>query len=410
MKPIRIQGDELWSENFHLVASFAKVDEYLLSFGLRLETIQISENRYFADLWSVAKGIKQARGIGYSLLEATNQAVLGLVKGTTDLHGCSIPSVGDICRGTVVQVVNKGFLVELDRYNGTRAFLPRGQVDFHSSHIPERLVGRVFDLKVIDLSVQDRGPIVSRKVLLAAPTTENLIESNFKEGQIVEGTITGIDDHRIFVALMEGAGAIHLADISWSRRRRQAYQIEFRERYREGDRITTKILGCKNPQKMCLGIKQLSENPWLSVCERYSAGMQVTGTVFSTEEYGAFIELEPEVEGFLHLPASENTVTLQVGQQVTSYVQFVDAETKRISLGEKPFLWENFLAKYPVGAQIQGRVVHVMEYGVLVNLAEGVSGLLYAPGGPALAAEDLVDVVVLSINQDARKVSLGHAA
>lgn len=408
MKPIRIQGDELWTEEsdeFHLVASFAEVDEYLLSFGLRLETIQISEDRYFADLWSVAEETKQTRGTGHSILESTNQAIWAL----KNLQERSAPLLGDICKGTVSQVVNKGFLVDLEGFPG-KAFLPRSHVDWHCFHVPDSLIGRTFKLKVIDFSMQDQGPIVSRKVLLKESSKKEVVWTKFEENQVVEGTITGLDEQRIFVVFEEGAGAIHLQDISWSRRRRQEYQAAFKEKYREGDKITCKVISFKNPNKMRLGIKQLTENPWLTVCDRYSAGMQVTGTVFSTEEYGAFIELEPEVEGFLHLPAPENTVTLQVGQQVTSYVQFVDAETRRVSLGEKPFLWENFVSKYPEGSTLKGRVVHVLNYGVLVNLAEGVSGLLYAPGGPALAAEDLVDVVVLSINQDARKVSLGHVA
>jgi len=327
----------------------------------------------------------------------------------------------ELIEGTITQRVKGGLAVTIR--GGVKAFLPGSQVDLRPVRNLDRLLGQTFQFKVIKFNKKRGNIVLSRRVLLEKER-DRLKEAtleNLQEGQIVTGTIKNITEYGAFVDLGGIDGLLHITDMSWGRVNHPSEVFEV------GDEVTVKVLKYNaDTERVSLGLKQTMEDPWNVATDVYVAGKKVKGKVVSLTDYGAFIELEQGVEGLIHVsemtwakPKHPSKV-LEVGQEVECVVLDLDAQNKRISLGLKqlePDPWTVFTQKYNPGDIIQGRVRSITDYGVFVGIEDGVDGMVHKSdlswtqriNNPAdiYRKGDEVEAIILSINHDDRKVSLG---
>ena len=306
----------------------------------------------------------------------------------------------ELIEGTITQRVKGGLAVTIR--GGVKAFLPGSQVDLRPVRNLDRLLGQTFQFKVIKFNKKRGNIVLSRRVLLEKE------RDRLKEyGAFVD--LGGID------------GLLHITDMSWGRVNHPSEVFEV------GDEVTVKVLKYNaDTERVSLGLKQTMEDPWNVATDVYVAGKKVKGKVVSLTDYGAFVELEQGVEGLIHVsemtwakPKHPSKV-LEVGQEVETVVLDLDAQNKRISLGLKqlePDPWTVFTQKYNPGDILQGRVRSITDYGVFVGIEEGVDGMVHKSdlswtqriNNPAdlYRKGDEVEAIILSINHDDRKVSLG---
>lgn len=327
----------------------------------------------------------------------------------------------ELISGTITQRVKGGLSVTIR--GGVKAFLPGSQVDLRPVRNLDKLIGQTFDFKVIKFNKKRGNIVLSRRVLLEkerdrlkAKTLENL-----EEGQIVTGTIKNITEYGAFVDLGGIDGLLHITDMSWGRVNHPS------EMFTVGDEVTVKVLKY-NPEteRVSLGLKQMQEDPWNTAAEIFKPGTRVKGKVVSLTDYGAFVELQQGVEGLIHV--SEMTWTkpkhpskiLEIGEEIETVVLDIDVQNKRISLGLKqlePDPWSIFTQKYNPGDIIQGKVRSITDYGVFIGIEDGVDGMVHKSdlswtqrvGNPADVYKkgDEVEAIILSINHEEQKVSLG---
>ena len=327
----------------------------------------------------------------------------------------------ELIEGTITQRVKGGLAVTIR--GGVKAFLPGSQVDLRPVRNLDRLLGQTFQFKVIKFNKKRGNIVLSRRVLLEKER-DRLKEAtleNLQEGQVVTGTIKNITEYGAFVDLGGIDGLLHITDMSWGRVNHPSEVFEV------GNEVTVKVLKYNaDTERVSLGLKQTMEDPWNVATDIYVAGKKVKGKVVSLTDYGAFIELEQGVEGLIHVsemtwakPKHPSKV-LEVGQEVECVVLDLDAQNKRISLGLKqlePDPWTVFTQKYNPGDIIQGRVRSITDYGVFVGIEDGVDGMVHKSdvswtqriNNPAdlYRKGDEVEAIILSINHDDRKVSLG---
>ncbi len=328
----------------------------------------------------------------------------------------------EIIEGTISQRVKGGLSVTIR--GGVKAFLPGSQVDLRPIRNLDRLIGQTYEFKVIKFNKKRGNIVLSRRVLLEkerdamkAKTLENL-----QEGQVLTGTIKNLTEYGAFVDLGGIDGLLHITDMSWGRVNHPS------EVFSVGDEVTVKVLKY-NPEteRVSLGMKQTQEDPWSHAAEAYPIGKRVEGKVMSLTDYGAFVELEPGVEGLIHVSEMSWTKkikhpskVLEVGQEVACQVLEVDSASKRISLGMKQLEadpWSLFTEKYKPGDKIEGKVRSITDYGVFVGIEEGVDGMVHKTDlswtvkinnpGDVYSKGDDVEAIILSINHDEKKVSLG---
>jgi small subunit ribosomal protein S1 len=328
----------------------------------------------------------------------------------------------EIIEGTISQRVKGGLAVTIR--GGVKAFLPGSQVDLRPIRNLDKLLGQTCEFKVIKFNKKRGNIVLSRRVLLEkerdslkAATLENL-----QEGQVLKGTIKNLTEYGAFVDLGGIDGLLHITDMSWGRVNHPS------EVFSVGDEVTVKVLKY-NPEteRVSLGLKQTQEDPWSHAAEAYPVGKLVEGKVMSLTDYGAFVELEPGVEGLIHVSEMSWTKKvkhpskmLEIGQEVACQVLEVDSASKRISLGMKqlePDPWSVFTDNYKPGDKISGKVRSITDYGVFVGIEEGVDGMVHKtdlswtvkinnPGDVYQKGDD-VEAIILSINHDEKKVSLG---
>ena len=328
----------------------------------------------------------------------------------------------ELIEGTISQRVKGGLSVTIR--GGVKAFLPGSQVDLRPIRNLDKLIGQSYQFKVIKFNKKRGNIVLSRRVLLEKERDEMKASTlaNLEEGKIVKGVIKNITEYGAFVDLGGIDGLLHITDMSWGRVNHPS------ELFQVGDEVTVKVLKY-NPEteRVSLGLKQTQDDPWHHAEEAYPPGKRVHGKVMSIADYGAFIELEPGVEGLVHV--SEMSWTrkvkkpqqiLEVGQEIECQVLEVDAKAKRISLGLKqlePDPWTLFTDKYRPGDKIAGKVRSITDYGVFVGIEEGVDGMVHksdlswtikvnVPGDLVHKGDD-VEAIILSINHDEKKVSLG---
>ncbi|MFO0566790.1 MAG: 30S ribosomal protein S1 [Polyangiaceae bacterium] len=328
----------------------------------------------------------------------------------------------EIIEGTISQRVKGGLSVTIR--GGVKAFLPGSQVDLRPIRNLDKLIGQTYEFKVIKFNKKRGNIVLSRRVLLEKERDAMKAKTlaHLEEGMVLVGTIKNLTEYGAFVDLGGIDGLLHITDMSWGRVNHPS------EVFKVGDEVTVKVLKY-NPEteRVSLGLKQTQEDPWNHAEEVYVIGKRVKGKVMSLTDYGAFVELEPGVEGLIHVSEMSWTKKIkhpskmmEVGQEVECQVLEVDSKAKRISLGLKqlePDPWTLFTDKYKPGDKIKGKVRSITDYGVFIGIEDGVDGMVHKTdlswtvkiNNPAdlYGKNDEVEAIILSINHDEKKVSLG---
>ena len=322
---------------------------------------------------------------------------------------------------TVVERTKGGVTVDI---HGAHAFLPGSQIDLRPIRNLEALKGQSFDVAIVKLNKKRGNIVVSRKQLLEQEQNDKkskLLE-HLQEGSVLTGVVKNLTDYGAFVDLGGIDGLLHITDMSWGR------LTHPRDLVNVGDQIQVKVLKFDpEKQRVSLGFKQLTPDPWLDAEHRYPVGAHVHGRVISVTDYGAFVELEQGIEGLVHV--SEMTWSkrmkhpsklVNVNDQVECVVLNVNPTERRISLGMRqlaPNPWESLTDKYPVGSAVEGRVRNLTDFGAFIEIEEGIDGLVHVSNlswtkrvkhpSEVLKKGDRVKAVVLAIDTEKRRLSLG---
>jgi len=323
-------------------------------------------------------------------------------------------------KGTVVEKVKGGLSVDI----GIIAFLPGSQVDTRPIKDLDKFVGKTLDFKVLKYDRKRSNVVLSRRPIVASEreTEKKDILSSIQEGNVVEGVIKNITDYGIFIDLGGIDGLLHVTDISWGRIAKPA------ESFHKGEKITVRVLSFDHEkERVSLGLKQLTDNPWEQIIEKYPVGSIVEGKVVNLTDYGVFVELEPGVEGLVHISEmywtreiKHPSKVLNIGETIKIVVLEVNPESKRISLSLKQTAsnpWEKLKEKYPVGTTVKGVVRNITNFGVFVGIEEGIDGLVHVsdiswkhrvthPSEYFKKGQE-VEAVVLNVDVDNEKFSLG---
>ena len=324
-------------------------------------------------------------------------------------------------KGIVTERIKGGLTVDL---NGAKAFLPGSQVDLRPVRNLDGMKGHELEVRVIKLNKKRGNIVVSRKQLLEEEVGEKRSHTleQLSEGAIMTGSVKNLTDYGAFVDLGGIDGLLHITDMSWGR------LTHPRDLVNVGDQIQVKVLKFdKEKQRVSLGFKQLTPDPWLDASERYPIGAHVKGRVISVTDYGAFIELEQGIEGLVHV--SEMTWSkrmkhpsklVNVSQEVEAVVLNVNPTERRISLGLKQLEsnpWETLHDKYPVGSTVEGKVRNLTDFGAFIEIEDGIDGLVHVSNlswtkrvkhpSEVLKKGDKVKAMVLAIEPDNRRLSLG---
>jgi len=324
-------------------------------------------------------------------------------------------------KGTVVERIKGGLTVDI---MGARAFLPGSQVDLRPVRNLDGMKGQELEVRIIKLNKKRGNIVVSRKQLLDEELSEKRGKTmeQLHEGAILTGSVKNLTDYGAFVDLGGIDGLLHITDMSWGR------LTHPRDLVQVGDQIQVKVLKFdKDKQRVSLGFKQLTPDPWLDAAQRYPIGAHVKGRVISITDYGAFIELEQGIEGLVHV--SEMTWSkrmkhpsklLNVNQEVEAVVLNVNPQERRISLGLKQLEtnpWETLHEKYPVGSSVEGKVRNLTDFGAFIEIEDGIDGLVHVSNlswtkrvkhpSEVLKKGDRVKAAVLAIEPDNRRLSLG---
>ncbi len=326
-----------------------------------------------------------------------------------------------VVEGRIIQRIKGGFRVDI---KGLTAFLPGSQVDIKPVLNQDALVGKKFEFRVLKYSRSKENIVLSRKILLEKDRQKMRAETLkvLEEGAVMQGVVKNTTDYGIFVDLGGIDGLVHITDISWGRvgKPSQYYSI--------GETLDTKVLKYdKEKEKVSLGLKQLKEDPWLTVKERYSVGTRKNGKVVNITDYGAFVELEVGVEGLVHISEMSWMKKIKHPSQIVSLeeevevsVLDVDAKNRRLSLGIKQTTenpWDAIETKYPKGSKIKGKVTNTTDFGVFVGVEDGIDGLVHIsdlswkkqnkPISELYKRGDEVEAIVLNIDKNNERFSLG---
>jgi len=324
-------------------------------------------------------------------------------------------------KGVVIDRIKGGLTVDI---NGAHAFLPGSQVDLRPIRNLDGMKGQTIEVAVIKLNKKRGNIVVSRKQLLEEEQTEKRGKTleHLEEGAILTGIVKNLTEYGAFVDLGGIDGLLHITDMSWGR------LTHPRDLVNVGDQIQVKVLKYdKDKQRVSLGFKQLTPDPWLDAEHRYPVSAHVHGRVISVTDYGAFVELEQGIEGLVHV--SEMTWSkrmkhpsklVNVGDQVDCVVISVNPTERRISLGMRQLAanpWDTLHDKYPVGATVEGRVRNLTEFGAFIEIEDGIDGLVHVSNlswttrvkhpSEVLKKGDRVKAVILAIEPDKRRLSLG---
>ena len=321
----------------------------------------------------------------------------------------------------VVDRIKGGLTVDI---LGAQAFLPGSQADLRPVRNLDALKGHPLEVAVIKLNKKRGNIVVSRKQILEQEQNEKKSKTleHLEEGAMLTGVVKNLTEYGAFVDLGGIDGLLHITDMSWGR------LTHPRDLVNVGDQIQVKVLKFdKDKQRVSLGFKQLTPDPWLDASHRYPVGAHVSGRVISVTDYGAFVELEQGIEGLVHV--SEMTWSkrmkhpsklVNVGDQVECVVLNVNPQERRISLGMRqlaPNPWDALHDKYPVGANVEGRVRNLTDFGAFIEIEDGIDGLVHVSNlswtkrvkhpSEVLKKGDRVKAVVLAIEPDKRRLSLG---
>lgn len=323
--------------------------------------------------------------------------------------------------GKIVARIKGGMMVDI----GVKAFLPGSQIDLHPVRDLDGLVGRTFPLKIIKINHRRGNVVVSRRVLLeeTRDSKRKNTLSTLKEGQLIQGVVKNITDYGAFIDLGGIDGLLHITDMSWGRVGHPS------EMFNIGDKAEVSVLKYdRETGRISLGLKQKSPDPWSGVAGKYAIGTRVRGRVVSLADYGAFIELEPGVEGLVHVSEMSWTHEVRhpsrvvsIGDQVEAAVLNVDPGSRKISLGMKqtaPNPWDKVEGTYAIGTRIEGKVKSLTDFGAFVGLEEGIDGLIHISDmswtkhikhpSELFKKGQKVEAVVLRIDKEKERLSLGY--
>jgi len=327
-----------------------------------------------------------------------------------------------IITGFVKSRTKGGLIVDI---KGVEAFLPGSQIDIKPIRDYDIYVGKTMEFKVVKINHEFKNVVVSHKVLIEndLENQKSEIVAKLEKGQVLEGTVKNITDFGVFIDLGGVDGLLHITDISWGR-------IEHPKEVLSLDQtINVVVLDFDDEKKrIALGLKQLSEHPWESLNTALEVGSKVKGKIVTVADYGAFLEIIPGVEGLIHVSEmswSQNLRSpqefLKVGDEIEAQILTLDRDERKMSLGIKqltPDPWKNITERYPVGSKQTAVVKNMTNFGVFVELEEGIDGLIHIsdlswskkinhPNEFTKVGETL-DVVVLELDEENRKLSLGH--
>src|SRR6266403_1855857 len=326
----------------------------------------------------------------------------------------------ELVEGTIVGRVKGGLSVDI----GVKAFLPGSQVDLRPIRNLDKLIGEKFKFKVIKFNKKRGNIVLSRRVLLEKEreTLKKDTLQKLKEGAILTGIVKNLTDYGAFIDLGGIDGLLHITDMSWGRVGHPSEMLNV------GDELRVIVLKFDPAtERVSLGLKQIQEDPWAHASDKFPPGTRITGKVVSLTDYGAFIEMEPGVEGLVHISEMSWTKRVKhpskvmaIGDQVNAVVLDVDAKAKRISLGMKqiePNPWTLLEEQYPIGSVIRGQVRNVTDFGIFVGVQEGIDGLVHVSDiswtqrikhpGDLYKKGDEVEAVVLNIDVENERFSLG---
>lgn len=323
--------------------------------------------------------------------------------------------------GKIISRIKGGMMVDI----GVKAFLPGSQIDLHPVRDLDGLVGKTFPLKIIKINHRRGNVVVSRRVLLEETRDKKrqTTLANLKEGQLIQGMVKNITDYGSFIDLGGIDGLLHITDMSWGRVGHPS------ELFTVGDKVEVTVLKYdRETGRISLGLKQKSADPWTNVAGKYPIGTRVRGRVVSLTDYGAFVELEPGVEGLVHVSEMSWTHEVRhpsrvvaVGDQVEAAVLNVDPASRKISLGMKqtaPNPWDMIESKYPIGTRIEGKVKSLTDFGAFIGLEEGIDGLIHISDmswtkhikhpSELFKKAQKVEAIVLRIDKEKERLSLGY--
>ena len=327
----------------------------------------------------------------------------------------------EIVKGFVKTRTKGGMIVDVF---GIEAFLPGSQIDIKPIRDYDQFVGQNIDCKIVKINQEFRNVVVSHKALLEAEQEAKRAEliSKLEKGQILEGVVKNITNYGVFVDLGGVDGLIHITDLSWGRVNHPEEVVSLDEK------IKVVVLDFNEAQKrIALGLKQLTPHPWDNLDANLKEGDKVKGKVILIADYGAFIEIEPGVEGLVHVSEMSWSPRLhsaqeflKVGDEVEAQVLSIDRDARKISLGLKQLMpnpWESIREKYPVGSKQKATVRNITNFGVFAELEDGVEGLVHISDlswnkikhpSEVVAPGDVIDVQILDFDEQNHKLSLGH--
>lgn len=330
-------------------------------------------------------------------------------------------NAGERVEGVIFSQVKGGFTVDLD---GAVAFLPRSQVDIRPIRDVTPLMHNPQPFEILKMDRRRGNIVVSRRTVLEESRAEQRSEivQNLEEGQVVEGVVKNITDYGAFVDLGGIDGLLHVTDMAWRRVNHPSEILSI------GQTVKVQIIRInQETHRISLGMKQLESDPWEGISEKYPVGKKIKGTVTNITDYGAFVEIEPGIEGLIHVSEMSWTKKnvhpgkiLSTSQEVEVVVLEVDPAKRRISLGLKQTFenpWTAFANKFPVGSVVEGEVKNKTEFGLFIGLEDDVDGMVHLsdldwnrPGEQVIEEYnkgDVVKAVVLDVDVDKERISLG---
>ena len=326
-----------------------------------------------------------------------------------------------IIKGKIIRRIKGGMVVDL---NGVQAFLPGSQIDVRPVKDFDQFLDKEIDLRVVKFNEFRKNVVVSHKAIIEESLAEQRDElfKKLEVGSVVDGRVKNITDFGVFIDLGGIDGLLHITDLSWGRVNHPSELISI------DDTLSVKIIDFDQEKKrVSLGLKQLTPHPWENVATQYPEGSKITGKIVSMTNYGAFVEIEPGIEGLVHI--SEMSWTRHVknpsemftlGDEVEAVVLSIDTEERKISLGSKQLQddpWDAIEEKYIVGKDVKGKVINLTQFGAFIELEEGIDGLIHVSDlswtriirhpKELLEKGKKIEVKILEVSRESRRISLG---
>ena len=327
---------------------------------------------------------------------------------------------GSIVKGRVLRKVKGGLMVDI----GMEAFLPGSQIDNKRIKNLDEYIDKTYEFKILKINIERKNVVVSRRELLEAERISKKAEvlENIKEGDVREGVVKNITDFGVFLDLDGIDGLLHITDMTWKRIKHPSEMVHL------GQKLEVMILSVdKDKGRVALGLKQKEANPWDQIEQKYPQGTRVKGKIVNLLPYGAFIEIEPGIEGLIHVSEmswvkniTDPSDVVKKGDEVEAIVLSVQKEEGKISLGLKQAEhnpWDDVEKKYPVNSNVKAEIRSLTNYGAFVELEPGVEGLIHISDlswikkvshpSEVLRKGDVVDAIILSVDKESKKITLG---